>query len=191
MNEFPAPETPESPLAEPEAPAAEDLSAAVPEEDITESPEPVQAEEASDMPSGGSAAVSLLAGLAGGVVGTFLCAAGGGMTSTLGRFLFLLIPLAIGAADLLFRGNRGVPGLVITAVFTALGVFLVPSLTAAAVTAGTQGLSVFSIPLIALSRIPTANYFTGFTFDTAHVFPVLFAVIGVLIAWEFYRLRKN
>ena len=191
MNEFPAPETPESPLAEPETPAAEDLSAAVPEEDITESPEPVQAEEASDMPSGGSAAVSLLAGLAGGVVGTFLCAAGGGMTSTLGRFLFLLIPLAIGAADLLFRGNRGVPGLVITAVFTALGVFLVPSLTAAAVTAGTQGLSVFSIPLIALSRIPTANYFTGFTFDTANVFPVLFAVIGVLIAWEFYRLRKN
>ena len=191
MNEFPAPETPESLLAEPEAPAAEDLSAAIPEEDITESPEPVQAEEASDMPSGGSAAVSLLAGLAGGVVGTFLCAAGGGMTSTLGRFLFLLIPLAIGAADLLFRGNRGVPGLVITAVFTALGVFLVPSLTAAAVTAGTQGLSVFSIPLIALSRIPTANYFTGFAFDTAHVFPVLFAVIGVLIAWEFYRLRKN
>ena len=195
MTEYPAPEIPESPLPEPEAPAAEDFSAAVPEEipveDVTEASEPVQAEEAPDTPSGGSAAVSLLAGLAGCIVGTLLCAAGGGMTSTLGRFLFLLIPLAIGAADLLFRGNRGVPALVITAVFTALGVFLVPSLTAAAVTAGTQGLSILSVPLIAFSRIGIANYFTEFALDTAHVFPVVFAVIGVLIAWELYRLKKN
>ena len=195
MNEFPAPETPESPLAEPEAPAAEDLSAAVPEEipeeDITEASEPVQPEEASDMPSGGSAAVSLLAGLVGCIVGTLLCAAGGGRTSTLGLFLFVLIPLAIGAANILFRGNRGVPALVITAVFTALGVFLVPSLTAAAVTARTQGLSVLSAPLIAFSKIGIANYFTGFTLDTAHLFPIVFAVIGVLISRELYKLKKN
>ena len=195
MTDYPAPEIPESPLPETEAPAAEVFSAAVleeiPEEDITEASESVQPEEASDMPSGGSAAVSLLAGLVGCIVGTLLCAAGGGRTSTLGMFLFVLIPMAIGAANLLFRGNRGVPALVITAVFTALGVFLVPSLTAAAVTARTQGLSVFSVPLIALSRIGTANYFTEFALDTAHVFPVVFAVIGVLIVWELYKLKKN
>ncbi|MBR4742895.1 MAG: hypothetical protein IK082_01745 [Oscillospiraceae bacterium] len=195
MSELPVPEIPESPLPEPEVPAAEDFSEAVPEklpeEASVETRESVPEEAIPDTPSGGSAAVSLLAGLVGCAVGTLLCAAGGGMTSTLGRFLFLLIPLAVGAADLLFRGDRGVPGLVITAVFTALGVFLVPSLTAAAVTAKTQGLSVFSVPLIALSRIGTANWFTDFAFDTAHVFPVVFAVIGVLIAWELYRLKKN
>jgi len=51
--------------------------------------------------------------------------------------------------------------------------------------------SVFSVPLVALSRAGTANYFTDFAFDTPHVFPVLFAVIGVLTAWELYRRKKN
>ena len=206
MNEFPAPEIPESPVPETEAPAADDFSVAdaaeiltetdpVPEEpetDISEVPEPVPAQEDSPATaSGGSAAVSLLAGLVGCIVGTVLCAAGGGRTSTLGLFLFVLIPLAIGAANILFRGNRGVPALVITAMFTALGVFLVPSLTAAAVTARTQGLSVLSVPLIAFSKIGIANYFTGFTLDTAHLFPIVFAVIGVLISRELYKLKKN
>ena len=171
----PSPEIPENPLPESEFPEASEFPA----------------EEPSGAASGGSPAVSVLAGLVGCIVGTILCAAGGGMTSTPGMFLFLLIPLAIGAANLLFRGSRGAAGLAITAVFTALGTWLVPSLTAAAATVRNQGLSVFSIPLVALSKAGIANYFTDFALDTSHIFPVLFAVIGVLIVWELYKRKKN
>ena len=172
---------------------AEEAVPAIPDREAPDEkvPEIGSPEERGTEPGDGSAAVSVLAGLVGCIAGTLLCAAGGGMASTPGRFLFLLIPLAIGAANLLFRGSRKIPALVITAVFSLLGVFLVPSLTAAAAAAGKQGLSLLSVPLIALSRIGTANYFTDLALDSAHVFPVVFAVIGVLIAWEAYRLRKN
>ena len=171
----PAPEKTEEQLPEPTIPPEQEFSSEEPPGEV----------------SGGSPIVSVLAGLVGCAVGTILCAAGGGMTSTPGMFLFLLIPLAIGLANLLFRGSRGAAGLAVTAVFTALGVWFVPALTAAAAAVRKQGLTVFSVPLVALSRAGTANYFTDFAFDTPHVFPVLFAVSGVLTAWELYRRKKN
>ncbi len=171
-----------------ELPMIEDPELKAPEELFSEDEE---FSEDGTTPADGSVAASLLAGIVGCIVGMILCALGGGMTSTPGMFLFLLIPLLIGGANLLFRGIRRIPGLVITIVFSALGVWLVPSLTAAAMAARKQGLSILSVPLIALSRIGTANYFTNLAFDTAHVFPVLFAAIGILIAWEVYRLKKN
>ena len=188
-----APDTPVPPAADPLSAAAEDAALQdPPAEDAPGTPGSDLSDEGlTGASSDGSAAVSLLAGLIGCIAGMILCALGGGMTSTLGRFLFLLIPLAIGAANLLFRGSRRVPALVITAAFAALGTCLVPSFTAAAETAGNQGLSVLSVPLIALSKVPTANYFTGFALDTAHVFPVLFAAIGVLIAWEMYKKKTD
>ena len=177
-------------MTEQNVPVPEDTENPVPASEIPEARD-LPAEEISGSAPGGSPAVTVLAGLAGCIVGMILCAAGGGMTSTPGMFLFLLIPLAIGLANLLFRGSRGAAGLAVTAVFTALGVWFVPALTAAAAAVRKQGLTVFSVPLVALSRAGTANYFTDFAFDTPHVFPVLFAVIGVLTAWELYRRKKN
>lgn len=202
----PAPDTPETAL--PEAGAsdvqeipAEDIFTEVmntipvadePYKNVGEAQEMLPEEDdLPETPSDGTTAFSLLAGVVGCFVGTILCAAGGGMTSTLGMLLFLLIPLAIGAANLLFKGSRRIPGLVITALFTALGVWIVPSFTAAAADIKAQRLSFFSLPLIAVTKIGKASYFTDFAFDTAHVFPFLFAVVGVLIVWELYKMKKN
>ena len=134
---------------------------------------------------------SLLAGIVGCFVGWILCALGGGTSTTLGLFLFLLIPLAIGAANLLFNGSRGIPGLVITIIFSVLGVWLVPALTTAAASVMKQGLSILSAPLVALTKVGSSGYFSDLAFDTAHVFPVVFAVIGVWIVWQLYQLKKH
>ena len=173
--------------------AADDTGSAVAEDSEDTLPDVPGAEEidVQESPSDGSVVFSLLAGIVGCFVGWILCALGGGTSTTLGLFLFLLIPLAIGAANLLFNGSRGIPGLVITIIFSVLGVWLVPALTTAAASVMKQGLSILSAPLVALTKVGSSGYFSDLAFDTAHVFPVVFAVIGVWIVWQLYQLKKH
>ena len=195
MNEqaVPDPEKMEEEVVSAFTEAADDTGSAVAEDSEDTLPDVPGAEEidVQESPSDGSVVFSLLAGIVGCFVGWILCALGGGTSTTLGLFLFLLIPLAIGAANLLFNGSRGIPGLVITIIFSVLGVWLVPALTTAAASVMKQGLSILSAPLVALTKVGSSGYFSDLAFDTAHVFPVVFAVIGVWIVWQLYQLKKH
>ena len=152
---------------------------------------PIAEESALPPRPSGSVPASILAGIVGCLIGVILCTLAGGTSTSLGQLLFLLIPLCIGIFHLLFRGDLGVPGLIVTIVFSAIGLYLVPSFSAAAGVAARDGVSVFAVPLLAFSGAGDNTYFSKLTFDTAHVFPPVFVIMGILIAWQLYRMKRG
>ena len=152
---------------------------------------PIAQEDYLPPPSGGSVPASILAGIVGCLIGVILCSLAGGTSTSLGQLLFLLIPLCIGIFHLLFHGNLGVPGLIVTTVFSAIGLYLVPSFSAAAGVESRDGVSVFAVPLLAFSGAGNNTYFSKMAFDTSHVFPPVFVIMGILIVWQLYRMRRE
>ena len=150
------------------------------------------AEEDSLLPRpSGSVPASILAGIVGCLIGVILCTLAGGTSTSLGQLFFLLIPLCIGFFHFLFHGDLGVPGLIVTIVFSAVGLYLVPSFSAAAGVAARDAVSLFAVPLLAFSGAGDSSYFSKLAFDTAHVFPPVFVIMGILIAWQLYRMKRG
>ena len=139
----------------------------------------------------GSPASSVLAGILGCIIGVIISALGGGLGSTIGWFLVVAIPLCICGLNLLLKGHRGAVGIALESVFTAAGIYILPALTAAAEVTARKGVSVLSAPLLALSKIGEANYLTDFALNSAHIFPIIYAIIGVLLSYEFFKLKKK
>jgi len=175
---------------EADEPAGDSCPADISETDVEASEEDEDSEEeVKEKPYRGSIPAAILAGIVGGFVGILLVTLIGGITNNFGIFSFFFIPVCIAGATALFKGNRGIPGLISMIVFTALGLYLVPTFCAAAERAARSGVSLLSTPLLATTMIGSNNFLTDFALNTAHVFPVLFCAAGVLFANELLKLK--
>lgn len=178
----------------------------IPEEYLTGTEELQDADEADDnigavenektqkRSDAGSLAASVLGGLLGAFAALLIisvcCAVSGGIR----YFPYILIPLCVCFATVILKGNKGTWGFVISAVFSAVGMFFVPAFAAAVEYAGKQGISALSVPLIAFSKVGEVNFFTDISFSSASVFPIVFVVIGLAVVWQifrYYRIKQN
>ena len=138
---------------------------------------------------------SIPAAVVGGIIGLFIalivisicCGVTGGMR----YFPYILIPLGICFGVVLLKGDKGPWGFGITVVLTALGVFLAPAFGAAVLYAAKQGISLLSVPLLAVTMVGKANFLTGIAFSSAYVFPIVFAVIGLAAVWQLYLYYRT
>ena len=138
----------------------------------------------------GSAAASVLGGLVGMFIALILSTVFFALTKTMPYLLFFLFPLCICFMSLVFKGSLNIGGLVCEIIFTALGIFMLPAFLSACHFVKANGTSFFSVPLVALTEIGNSNFFTNFAFKTSTVFPILIAIIGIIISWQIFRLKK-
>lgn len=155
----------------------------------------IQETENADVTVKGNKHGSIPAAVVGGVIGLFValiiisicCGVTGGMR----YFPYILIPLGICFGVVLLNGDKGSWGFGITAVLTALGVFLAPAFGAAVLYALKQGISVLSVPLLAVTMVGKENFLTGIAFSSAYVFPIVFAAIGLAAVWQIYLYYRT
>ncbi|MBQ8830143.1 MAG: hypothetical protein IJ017_00915 [Oscillospiraceae bacterium] len=138
----------------------------------------------------GSVAASVLGGLVGMFIALILCTAVFIIFDSMPYILFFLFPLCVCFMSLVFKGSLNKGGLVCEIIFTALGIFMLPAFFTACHYVKANGTSFLSVPLVALSEIGNSNFFTNFGFTTSTVFPILIAVIGIIISWQILRLKK-
>lgn len=138
----------------------------------------------------GSVPASILGGLVGMLVALILCTAIFAIFGSIPYIFFLLFPLSICFFSLVFKGSLNVGGLVCEIIFTALGIFILPAFFTANTLVKASGTSFLSVPLVALTEVGNTNFFTNFAFATSTVFPILIAVIGIIVTWQIFRLKK-
>lgn len=158
---------------------------------------PTEAEEAMDTEAEtkapghqGSVAMSILAGLIGGFIGLLICTLAGGTGSNAGIILFMAIPVCIGLLNYLFRGSKGWPWLLITVLFSTLYLYLQPAFTEAARLASVKGISMVSVPLLAMTQVGKHNFISSFTPTLLGIFPILFILVGIFAVWAFLSPKK-
>ena len=138
----------------------------------------------------GSVPASILGGLVGMFIALILCTAAFVIFDTMPYLMFFLFPLCVCFMSLVFKGSLNIGGLVCEIIFTALGIFVLPAFFTACRFVKANGTSFFSVPLLALTEVGSSNFFTNFAFSTSTVFPILIAIIGIIISWQIFRLKK-
>lgn len=140
---------------------------------------------------GGSVLMSVIAGLLGTFIALLLISLCCGITGGIRYFPFILLPLCICFANVIFKGDKSVPGIICNIIFTALGVFLVPAFFSAVQYCLKHGTSLITIPFVALGRITDKNFFTDISLSSHTVFPIIFAIIGVAVSWQIGKYYRN
>ena len=138
----------------------------------------------------GSVPASVLGGIIGMIVTLIICTIIYGIFQSVPYLLFFLFPFIICVFSLLLKGSLTFGGLMCEIIFTALGIFFLPSFLVAFDYVVSMDTSVFSVPLVALSLVGKNNFFSTFTFSTQTVFPILIAILGITIVWHVYKLKK-
>lgn len=138
----------------------------------------------------GSPAASVLGGLVGMFIALILSTAIYGIFGRMPYVLLFLFPLCVCFISLLFKGSLNIGGLICEIIFTAIGIIIHPAFFISLHYAKANGTSFLSVPLIALTEIGNCNLFTNFSFSTSTVFPVIIAVIGIIISWQIFKLKK-
>ena len=65
------------------------------------------------------------------------------------------------------------------------------AITAAVLYAAKQGISLLSVPLLAVTMVGKTNFLTGIAFSSAYVFPIVFAIIGLAAVWQLYLYYRT
>lgn len=138
----------------------------------------------------GSAAASVLGGLVGMFIALILCTAIFGIFGRMPYVFLFLFPLCVCFMSLVFKGSLNIGGLVCEIIFTAIGIIIHPAFFIALHYTKANGTSFLSVPLVALTEIGNYNFFTNFSFATSTVFPIIIAIIGIIISWQIFRLKK-
>ncbi len=138
----------------------------------------------------GSPAASVLGGLVGMFIALVLSTVVYGVFGKMPYILLFLFPLCVCFVSLLFNGSLNIGGLICEIIFTAIGIIIHPAFFIALHYVKANGTSFLSVPLVALTEIGNNNLFTNFSFSTATVFPVIIAVIGIIISWQIFKLKK-
>lgn len=138
----------------------------------------------------GSVAASVLGGLVGMIIALILSSVIFGIFDKMPYLMYFLFPLCVCFMSLVFNGSLNRGGLICEIIFTVLGIFILPAFFSAFHYVKVSGTSFLSVPLVALSEIGTSNFFTNISFSTATVFPVIIAIIGIIISWNIFKLKK-
>lgn len=139
----------------------------------------------------GTVFLSVLAGIVGAFAALLVMSVCFGITGGVRYFPFILLPLCICFANILFKGNKALAGLACCIIFTALGVFLAPAFFSAVSYCAKQDASFLTVPLVALGKVGENNFFTDISFSSQTVFPVVFAIIGIAVSWQIGKYYRN
>ncbi len=143
--------------------------------------------EASEKLNYGFVPASILAGLVGlaaALIIVSICAAVSGGDR---YFPYILFPLCICLFTKLFSAHTGIAGILITALFSVIGLFITPAFSYAINYCIKEEIFFLSSPLVAFSSLAEHNFFTDIALSADTVFPAAFIVIGILITYQIYR----
>ena len=138
----------------------------------------------------GSVAASVLGGLVGMILALILSTAIYGIFGRMPYVFLFLFPLCVCFMSLVFKGSLNIGGLVCEIIFTAVGIIVHPAFFIALHYTKANGTSFLSVPLVALTEIGNYNFFTNISFSTSTVFPIIISVIGIIISWQIFKLKK-
>jgi len=132
---------------------------------------------------------SILAGIAGAVLGLVLIAVFSYFTKTVFFPLFLIGPLLIYYFNILFRGGRDIRTLIIVIVFSLLFDYTTELAGRAALFAfENPNYNLFSIPRMVAEAFGLPEAFSKSATD--NVFPLIFTALGVFLSWEMLRAGR-
>lgn len=138
----------------------------------------------------GSVAGSVLGGLVGMIIALLLCTVIHGIFGKTPYLTFFLFPLCICVMSLIFSGSLTKGGIITAAVFNFLGIIAYPAFSAACDSVLDRALSPLSVPLVALTQIGKTNLLSSFSFTSQFVYPIIIAIIGIVITWQIFKLKK-
>lgn len=135
--------------------------------------------------------VSVVGGLVGMLVGTLpatIC------SLIFGRAfspLYVFLPLFIYLGIKIFKGYSDRRGVIMVAIFSALGFYLTLLSCQAAAYVLRYQMFILNIPLVTISLIGQANVLRGPAFSSAYILPLVFALLGIFLSEELMMRKKE
>ena len=105
--------------------------------------------------------------------------------------MYVFLPLFVYLGLKLFGGFRGRMGLITLCGFTVLGFFFTLLSVEAAVDILRYGMTIFNVPLVAVTLIGQQDVLAGPLFSSAYVFPLIFSLLGVFISEELLMRKRR
>lgn len=108
--------------------------------------------------------------------------------------LYIFLPLIIYLGIKIFKGYNGKRGIITTCIFTLIGTYLTMLSCQAALEVAKYykyHMSFLSVPLVTITKIGKSNALPGPLFSAAYVFPAVFIILGVLLAYELLMQIKE